>query len=342
MDLLDPGKYQPKVVLEDLYDPNDQMGNLEIDLEPKDSQIKDPDYRPLVNIFPTTSKRRSPRLQAKASASATVSVAPYSPSEDMDDMESISSEVAVTVSDPPSPQYFVDTSDESSDEFDSPQPINISPKPIPVIITNRSPSPFPIPIKLNDVALYPRETEEPHLRELSYYPKLRYWHKGIDVCECQIPNQNECLAEFYFKFGSCPLTQATNFMNESPKLIIEHNSVEMFRYYVAHPELESLVKALHYLPRGISDIESSFAICKIVDSYLLMVHLDVLVNRCKIEIFATLPICYNRMDITLRDRCSSAYLYIAKCLHEMLIKVKFADKQNAIFTRWISSDEIKW
>ena len=137
------------------------------------------------------------------------------------------------------------------------------------------------------------------------------------------------------------MAQATNFMNESPKLIIEQNSVELFKYYVANPELERLVKALHYLPRGVSDIESSFTVCKLVDSYLLMVHLDALAHRCKIEIFATLPIDYNRFDVTILERCTATYLFIEKCLYELVTKAKLAGKM-CTFNRWISSDEIKW
>ena len=350
VELLDKDTYQPQVVLDTMSDSDSDMitdsgtdtepestdGELEIDLDREVEMdfTKDPDYRPLVDIFPTATVRRSQRLYT----SATESSAPYSPT---DDTESTLSELTVTISEPASPKY-IGSEPESSDEFDSPEPIVITPKAIPVIITqDRTPSPFPIPIKLNEVALYPREQEESHLKEMTYYPKLRYWHKSIDICKCQIPNRDECLADFYFKFGFCPVAQATNFMNESPKLIIEQNSVELFNYYVANPELERLVKALHYLPRGVTDIESSCTVCKLVDSYLLMVHLDVLAHRCKIEIFATLPIDYNRFDVTILERCTATYLFIEKCLYEMVTKAKLAGKM-CTFNRWISSDEIKW
>ena len=356
--MLDPTEYQPKVVLRKLDPSSDEESDEESDMEIElDSPTKDPDYRPGTDVprIPNLQLRRSSRIEANKTYPDVCQTTDiehydnmgYSPTDSMAVQVSDSdtdSEIAVTISDPPSPVYVIDS--DSFDEFeDSPQP-----KQIPVVISSppakliqsRTPSPFPFPLKLNKVALYPRNFEEPYLLELSHYPKLRSWHS--QSCKCKIPDpKQECLAEFYQSYGACPITQATNFLNESPKLIIENNNVELFKYYTAHDELEKFVEAIHYLPRGIADLQSGFAMCKMVDSYLILIHLDALCHHTKIGIYATLPIDFRPNDTTMINRCTATYLFIEKELYNAIRKVK----QNLPYylpdmERWVSTNEIDY
>ena len=341
-------EYQPQVLLQRVDSSDNSEPELQIDLEIdpetiEDSRVKDPDYMPSVHIYPTAVKRRSTRL-----ATATVS-RPYSPTDPIVvSDESDTDSTPMTISEPtPRIQYVHDSDSSDSDEFTeiqpSPKQIPVNVEPVPTVVNrSRTPSPYPFPLKLHKVALYPRDHEEPYLLEMSHYRKLHAWH--IPNCQCKYPDTTkECLADFYHKYGACPIYQATNFLTASPKLIIEHNNVELFHYYINHPELEKFIEAIHYLPQSISTLQSGFAICKMVDSYLILIHIDALCEQTKIGIFATLPIDFRPDDETMLNRTTATFKFLEKELHDAATKVKqFRPAIAPDMERWVSTDEIDY
>ena len=294
----------------------------ESDVEMPEDKSKDPDYLPLGNIFPTTT-RRSTRLQQLRQES-------YSPTDiiEIDPDIEIVTPIARNVASP----IYIHDSDEETDEFDSPLP-----KPI-VIEPARSPSPFPFPRSLNGVALYPRDNEDPHLLEMTRYDTLNAWH--TKECACLVPNlANETLWEFYHTFGACPLIQATNFLTESPKLIIEENNIEILKYYMANKELEEFVKAVHYLAQATTEATTAYTICKLTDSYLLTVHMDLLINHSKLGIFLPIPVEPNLRDPEITRRCFKSFQHLQQHLSDQIVRVKQRPdlKYSDI---WLSSKDI--
>ena len=320
---LDPHKYQPKVLLKDILEvlgeeTTSNTHSMSEDEEDFDNVKADPDYMPTSHIFPSAKAlRKSPHFTQ-----------PYSPSEPLSVTSGTSdTEDTITISDPPSPQYVIDS--DECDEFESPEPIEIVP--------DEPKSPFPFPRYLNGVALYPRD-EDPCLLEMTKYSKLNAWH--APNCDCVIPDPaKDNLPEFYLKFGSCPLNQATNFLHESPKLIIENNSVDLFKYYINHCELEKLVIGIHELSRGIVESTSGFAILKLVDPPLMMVRIELHIKQSRIGIFFPVPVLERPHDQDLAIRCSEAFNHLEKRLSSLIVSVK--QGKRVWSDEWLSCSDIE-